>query len=87
MPDPNAAPQMPGKVILDLTPGKERIEVDGFRLEQMVTAIKVSYSVQKRHPVLLLDLLPGSVEVTGAGVEMDGEFRNFLIQHGWQPPR
>lgn len=87
MPDPNAAPQRPGKVILNLTPGEECIEIDGFRLEQMVTAVKLSYSVQKRRPVLLLDLLPGTVEVTGTGVEMDGEFRNFLIQHGWQPPR
>jgi hypothetical protein len=87
VPNPDAAPQKPGKVVLNLTPGQEKIEIDGFRLEQMVTSVKLSYSVQKRHPVLLLDLLPGSVEVTGTNVELQGDFREFLIQHGWQPPR
>jgi hypothetical protein len=86
MPNPNAAPQTPGKFVIDLTPGQERIEIDGFRIEQHVTAIKLMYDAAKRRPVLLLDLLPSTVDVTGTGVEMSGEFRDFLTSHGWRPP-
>lgn len=86
MPSPDAAPQHPGKVSIDLTPGHERIEIDGYRLEQHVTAMKLMYSVQNRRPVLLLDLLPSTVEVTGADAELRGDFREFLVAHGWRPP-
>lgn len=83
---PDYAPQTPGKVTIDLTPGKERIDIDGYRIEQHVTALTLKYDAQKRRPVLLLDLLPSTIDVTGTGVEMRGEFRDFLIAHGWRPP-
>jgi hypothetical protein len=80
------APQTPGKVSIDLTPGQERIDIDGYRLEQHVTAIRLTYDAGKRRPVLLLDLLPSTVSVTGTSVDMRGDFRDFLIAHGWRPP-
>lgn len=86
MPNPNAAPQQPGKIVIDLTPGQERVEIDGFRLEQMVSSMKLLFDAKQRKPVLLLDLLPSAVDVTGTGVEMRGDFRDFLIKHGWRPP-
>lgn len=78
--------QTPGKVSIDLTPGQERIEIDGYRLEQHVTSLKLMYDAAKRRPVLLLDLLPTTVNVTGTHVEMNGDFRDFLVAHGWRPP-
>jgi hypothetical protein len=84
--NPDAAPQRPGKVLIDLTQGHEKIEIDGFRLEQYVTGMTLKYSAAKRQPVLLLDLLPGTVEVTGTHVILDGEFRAFLMEQGWKPP-
>jgi hypothetical protein len=86
MANPNAAPQRPGKVVIDLTPGQEKIEVDGFRLEQYVTGMSLKYSATSRRPVLLLDLLPGTVEVAGTRVNIEGDFRDFLIEQGWKPP-
>lgn len=86
MPNPNAAPETPGKVSIDLTPNQEKIDIDGFRIEQHVTGIRLSYDAKTRKPVLLLDLLPSTVNVTGTGVEMRGDFREFLIAHGWRPP-
>jgi hypothetical protein len=83
---PDHAPQTPGKLNIDLTPGSERIDIDGYRLEQHVTAIRLSYDAAKRRPVLLLDLLPSTVNVTGTSVELRGDFRDFLIAHGWRPP-
>lgn len=80
------APQTPGKVSIDLTRGQECIDIDGYRLEQHVTALRLTYSAEKRRPVLVLDLLPSSVNVTGTHVEMAGDFRDFLIAHGWRPP-
>jgi hypothetical protein len=82
----NHAPQTPGKVSIDLTPGSESIDIDGYRIEQHVTAISLTYDAAKRRPVLMLDLLPSTVNVTGTGVEMRGDFRDFLIAHGWRPP-
>jgi hypothetical protein len=87
MPNPNAAPQRPGKVVIDLTPRQEKIEIDGFRIEQMVSAMSVTYDATARRPVLRLDLLPGTLEVTGTRVSLDGDFRALLLEQGWQPPR
>ena len=86
MPDPNASPVAPGKFFIDLTPGCERIELDGHRIEQFVTAIKISYSVEYRRPVVLLDILPNIVELQGAHPKLEGDFREFLIGQGWRPP-
>lgn len=86
MANPDAAPERPGKVSIDLTRGQEKIEVDGFRLEQYVTGMTLKYSASKRVPVLLLDLLPGTVEVAGTHVLIEGEFRDFLVEQGWKPP-
>lgn len=86
MANPNAAPQTPGRVRIDLTRHQEVIEIDGFRLEQHVTAIQLRYDAVKRKPVLLLDLSPSTVDVTGTDAEVRGDFREFLIAHGWRPP-
>ena len=86
MPNPNAAPRTPGHVVIDLTPGQEKITIDGYRLEQHVTAMRLLYDADKRKPVLLLDLVPSTVDVTAKSVELRGDFREFLISHGWQPP-
>jgi hypothetical protein len=87
VPNPNAAPMTPGKLTINLTPGQERIDIDGYRLEMHVTALKLMYDARTRKPVLLLDLLPSTVDVTAPNVSVQGEFREFLIQQGWQPPR
>ena len=86
MPNPNAAPQQPGKVVIDLTPGQERIDIDGYRIEQLVSAVTVKYDATRRRPVLLLDLVPSTVNLTGSAADMRGDFRDFLIAHGWRPP-
>lgn len=86
MPNPNAAPQTPGRMTVDLTPGQERIEIDGYRLEQHVTGLRLTYDANKRVPVLLLELTPSAVTVDGSAVELRGDFRDFLIAHGWRPP-
>lgn len=85
MPNPDAAPQTPGKVNIGITPGNVKIEVDGHRLEQHVTGMRLVLNAGER-PVLLLDLLPSTVDVTGDHVVIDGPFREFLIDHGWRPP-
>ena len=87
MPNPDAAPQRPGHVHIDLTPGSEKIEIDGYRIEQLVTSIRVSYSADNRRPVVMLDLLPSAVDVTGERVLLSGEFRDFLLAHGWKAPQ
>lgn len=86
MPNPEAAPQRPGKFTIDLTPGSERIDIDGYRIEQHVTAIRLVYSAENRRPVLRLDFLPSTVDVTGERVDLHGDFRDFLIAHGWRAP-
>jgi hypothetical protein len=86
MPNPGAPPQQPGNMKIDLTPGTGSITIDGYDLSQHVTSMKLLFDAGKRRPVLLLDLLPSSVNVTGTGVEMRGDFRDFLIAHGWRPP-
>jgi hypothetical protein len=86
MPNPDAAPQTPGKFTIDLTPGREKIDIDGTRIEQHCTGLRVTYDARTRKPVLLLELSPSSINLTGQSVEMRGEFREFLIAHGWRPP-
>ncbi len=86
MPNPDAAPQRPGHVSIDLTSGREKIEIDGYRIEQLVTSMKLMYDAGKRQPVLLLDLLPSAVDVTSSSVELRGDFRDFLISRGWRAP-
>ena len=86
MANPNAAPQRPGKVSIDLTPGQERIDVDGFRLEQYISGMTLKYDAASRRPVLLLDLLPGTVELKGSRAILSGDFRDFLMEQGWKPP-
>ncbi len=73
---------------IDLTPGQEKIDIDGFRIEQHVTSMKLTYDAERRRPVLLLDLLPNSVQVdTATGrVILNDEFREFLTSHGWKAP-
>jgi hypothetical protein len=86
MPDPTARPQHPGKVSIDVTPGKGSIQIDDYDIGQFVTSMQLRFDAGKRRPVLMLDLLPSAVNVTGTGVEMRGDFRDFLIAHGWRPP-
>lgn len=86
MPDPSARPQVPGNVKIDITPGQGSLVIDGYDLGQHVTSFKLLFDAGKRRPVLLLDLLPSAVDVTGTTVEMAGAFRDFLIAHGWRPP-
>lgn len=87
MPNAGAARQTPGKVSIDLTPGKERVEIDGYRLEQHVTALTLSYDAATRRPFLVLNLLPLSADVTGTDVEWTEGIREFLIAQGWTPPK
>ena len=86
MPNPDAAPQTPGNVRIDLTPNRERVEIDGYRLEQHMTGLRLTFDAQKRKPVLLIELAPSALELTATGVELKGEFRDFLLSRGWQPP-
>jgi hypothetical protein len=83
---PNVPPQHPGNVKIDVTAGQGSISIDGYDIGQFVTSMKLLFDSQSRRPVLLLDLLPSAVDVTGSGVEMRGDFRDFLIKHGWRPP-
>lgn len=83
----NHAPQQPGNMIMRLEKGNAKIEIDGYPLDQFVTGIKLIFNVQTNRPVLLVDLLPSVVDVTAPTVELAGDFRDFLIAHGWQPPR
>lgn len=83
---PDARPETPGIVSIDVTPGHGSVVIDGYDIGQHVTAMKLLFDAGKRKPVLLLDLLPSAINVTGTVVEMQGAFRDFLIQHGWRPP-
>ncbi len=81
------APQTPGKVKIDYTPGGPcEISVDGYRLEQHVTALKLVLTARSK-PRLILDLDASSVDVTADHVQVGGDFREFLLAHGWQPPQ
>ena len=83
---PDHAPQTHGKVKIDYTPGEAaEISIDGYRLEQHVTALTLKLDASEK-PVLILDLLPSSVDVTANQVKVSGEFRDFLIAHGWKAP-
>jgi hypothetical protein len=86
MPNPNARPQVPGKVSIDVTPGAGSVIIDDYDIGQHVSAMQLRFDAAKRKPVLMLDLLPSAINVTGEGVEMTGPFRDFLIAHGWRPP-
>jgi hypothetical protein len=84
---PDFAPQTHGKVKIDYTPGQAaEISVDGYRLEQHVTALTLKLDATEK-PVLILELLPSSVDVTADHVTVSGEFRDFLLTHGWRPPQ
>jgi hypothetical protein len=87
VPNANAARQTPGNVTIDLTPGQERIEIDGYRLEQHVRAMSLSYSAQTRHPVLSLELLPSAVVLKGNNAHIGGELEDLLLGLGWRPPQ
>jgi hypothetical protein len=87
MPNPNAAPQRPGEMKLRLEREKAVVEIDGYRLEQFVKGITLAFNVLTRKPVLTLELLPSAVDVTAPTVEISGEFREFLVSHGWRPPQ
>ncbi len=86
MPNPNAAPQRPGEMKLHLEPGNSTIEIDGYRLEQFAKSLTLTFDARTRRPVLTLELSPRAVDVTAPAVEISGEFRDFLIAHGWRPP-
>lgn len=81
------APQTPGKIVIDTTPGQERVEIDGYRLEQHVVAFQLRFDAKSRRPVIRLELAPSTVTVNGTGVVMEGELRELLLAQGWQPPR
>lgn len=83
---PDHAPQTPGKVRIDFTPGGPcEISVDGYRLEQHITGLKLAISAASQ-PRLILDLAPSAVDVTADHVQLEGDFRDFLLAHGWRPP-
>jgi hypothetical protein len=81
------APQTPGKLKISYTPGEAaEISIDGYRLEQHVTGLKLAISAATK-PRLILDLAPSAIDVTADHVEIGGEFRDFLLAHGWSPPQ
>lgn len=77
----------PGEVNISVSHGRGSVVIDGFDLTQHITAVKLMFDAKRQRPVLLLDLLPTTVNVTADSVDLDGPFREFLIRHGWQPPR
>lgn len=80
-------PQMPGNVKIHLERGKGSIVIDGYPIDQFVTGMQIRFHVRDLKPVLMLDLDPSAIDLTGNGFEMNGEFRDFLMQHGWRPPQ
>jgi hypothetical protein len=84
---PEHKPQLPGNVRVHLEPGSGSIQIDDYDIGQFVTSMKLLFDAERRRPVLLLDLLPSAVDVTGAVAELRGDFRDFLVSHGWQPPQ
>jgi hypothetical protein len=86
MPNPNAAPQQPGSMVMRLEPGNAKVEIDGYPLDQFITAMSISFSRTLKYPVLSIELLPSAVDVTAPAVEIRGDFRDFLVSHGWRPP-
>lgn len=84
---PDYSPQTPGKVKIDYTPGQAaEISIDGYRLEQHVTRLQLVLDATEK-PVLTLELLPSSVDVSADHVTVSGDFRDFLLAHGWRPPQ
>lgn len=68
---PNSAPQTPGKVKIDYTPGGPcEISVDGYRLEQHVRRLTLTLDASEK-PVITLELLPSSVEVVSDNVKVN----------------
>jgi hypothetical protein len=80
-------PQHPGNVKISVAPGEGSLMIDDYNLGQFVTSMRLLFDAKERRPVLLLDLLPSAVDVTGTSVELRGDFRDFLISHGWRPPQ
>lgn len=83
---PDFPPEHPGRVTINVTPGQGSLKIDDYDLGQFVSSMKLLFDAKARKPVLLLDLLPSAIDVTGTTVEMRGDFRDFLISHGWRPP-
>jgi hypothetical protein len=81
-------PRQPGNVTIHLQPGPQHnsLVMDGYDIGQFVTAMQLRFDVKTMRPILMLDLAPSAVDVTGTSVEMRGDFRSFLIAHGWRPP-
>lgn len=86
MGNPNAAPQRPGNMTLHLEPGNSVVEIDGYRLEQFIRNITLTFGVGTMRPVLTMELAPRALDVTAPNVEINGDFRDFLTSHGWRPP-
>ena len=82
----NHAPQQPGNMTMRLEPGNASVEIDGYHLEDVCTGMSITFNVATRRPVLVLELLPSALDVTAPSVEISGDFRGFLIAHGWRPP-
>ena len=82
----NHAPQQPGNMTMHLEPGNAKIEIDGYPLDQFVTGMSLTFNVATHRPILVLELLPSALDVTAPSVEISGDFRGFLIAHGWRPP-
>jgi hypothetical protein len=83
---PDRAPQQPGSMVMHLEPGNAKVEIDGYPLDQFITAMTISFSRTTRKPVLSIELLPAAIDLTAPGVEINGGFRDFLVSHGWRPP-
>lgn len=79
-------PEHPGHVKMNITPGQGSLTIDDYDLGQFVSSVRVLFDAKARKPVMLLDLLPSAIDITGTTVEMRGDFRDFLIAHGWRPP-
>jgi hypothetical protein len=80
------APQRPGSMTMHLEARNAVVEIDGYRLEQFITGITLAFSVRIPRPVLTIELEPSVLDVTAPTVELRGDFRDFLIAHGWRPP-
>jgi hypothetical protein len=82
----NHAPQKPGNMTMHLVKENAKVEIDGYPLDQFLTGMSLVFNLKTRRPVLVLELLPSAVDVTAPSVEIRGDFRDFLISHGWRPP-
>jgi hypothetical protein len=86
---PEFPPQHPGHVKIDVTPGAGSLSIDGYDIGQFVRKFSLQFNATLRRPVLLLEVLPGDVQVEGTeatAIELHPEFTDFLIGIGWRPP-